>query len=458
MIRPADDTIAAVSTPAGQGALAIVRFSGCDAVAIADRVFAGRRSLAESPSRVVQLGTVRDPEGRAIDHVLATVMRAPRSYTGEDVVEFSGHGGLLVSRLILDAVLRAGARPAQPGEFTRRAFLSGRIDLAQAEAVIGIIQARGERALRNALAQLEGGLSARVGAVRETLLGILAPIEAFIEFGDDVPEPPDAAWIREGLRTAGAAVLDLLAGSRRGRLMAEGISVGLVGRPNVGKSSLLNALCGQDRALVHEAPGTTRDTVDAVVTLRGVPVRLVDTAGVGDTDDPVERAGVDRARRVMETSDLCIFVMDAAIPPGEGELALAAELGRRPFLVARNKVDLGDDPESRRFAAGLEVATCVVSAVKGRGVPGLLEALGAEVERLTGGDEDVAMAGARHDDALRRAGAALERGERALAAGSCVDMLAADIREALDALGEVTGERAGPDVLARVFSQFCVGK
>ncbi len=449
----------ALSTPPGEGALAVVRVSGPRAIPIAARVFRAAVALADIPTHTVQLGLVADPaSGDPIDQVLALVLRAPRSYTGEDTVEISGHGGTFVSRRIVEALVDAGARPATPGEFTRRAFLNGRIDLAQAEAVADLIHARGERAVRNALAHIEGGLERRLEGLNESILGVLAPLEAFIDFGDDVPEPPGRVQALEKIAAALAEIETLLGGRKRALMLTEGVVVALVGRPNVGKSSLLNALSGLDRALVHDVPGTTRDTIDVSMTLEGVPVRLVDTAGIRSTPDPVESAGVERSRKALDAAHLTLLVLDGSEPPTEDDEAVAALVAERPRLVVRNKVDLGDDAVNRVFAERSGGAVQAVSALTGSGVPQLLDEVARAVGMNAGSDEGVMMTRARHYDALTRARAALGRAEAGYAERAFADMIAQELRDALGALGEVTGKGVGPEVLDRIFSTFCIGK
>lgn len=457
------DVIAALATPAGTGALAVVRLSGAGAEAVAELVFRGHRPLSTMPSHQLRRGVIVHPDrpDEPIDDVLAVVMRAPRSYTGETVVEFSGHGSPEAARNIVEALIHAGARPAAPGEFTRRAFMNGKMDLAQAEAVAELVEARGHRARRNALSQLHGGLSDQVAALRHRLLEELAPLEAFIDFGDDVPEAPGADRLAVAIADVRVGIDRFLGGRQRGRLMTHGATVALAGRPNVGKSSLLNALAGQERALVHDAPGTTRDVIDVEISLGGYAVRMVDTAGIRATMDPVESAGVERARRAVKDADVALLVLEAPEPPSEDDRLVAALIDDRPVLVVRNKIDLGDDLTCREFAAqvaGTTGAVQHVSARRGDGLDDLLACLSGRIMAAAGDDEGPVMTRLRHYEALFRAEAALERATVALAGGAFADMLAAELRESLSALGEITGQSVGPEILDQIFSRFCIGK
>ena len=456
-----NDTIAAVSTPPGEGGIGIVRLSGPRAVDIADDVFRARSREPASafPSRRARLGHIVDGE-EVLDEVLLTVMRAPATYTREDVVEISGHGGAVAQQAVLELVLRRGARLAEPGEFTRRAFLSGRIDLAQAEAVVDLVRGRTEEAARAALRQLGGELSAEVEKIHEDLFDLLVRVEADIDFPEEDLDALPAAEMEARAAAVRAGIDRLLATSRRGMMLRDGIKAVIVGRPNVGKSSLMNALLRRDRVIVTPVPGTTRDAVSETVSIRGIPVVLYDTAGIRDPRDEVEEQGVRLSRRHMEEADLVLLVLDRSEALDDEDRSIAALAGEQPVVAALNKADL-----PRRLTAGdanslAPGAPCVeVSAAHGTGIERLEEAV---VQALHGkrldGTEAAVVTRARHRDALVRAGEALGRAVKAAREGLAPEFVSVDLREALDALGEINGKTAPEAVLDRIFSDFCIGK
>lgn len=450
------DTIAALATAIGPAAVAVVRVSGSDAVGVAGRVFRGAAPERWQPRRLY-LGRFVDAGGRALDQGLGVVMRAPSSYTGEDVVELHCHGGAVLARSVLGAVLAAGARAAERGEFTLRAFLNGKLDLAQAEAVADLIAAPSERAVRIAADHLGGALSERVEALRARLVGIAANLEAAIDFSDeDVGELPRAGLAGEA--SAVASILEALAASHtHGRIVREGLRVAIVGKPNVGKSSLLNRLLGSDRAIVTAIPGTTRDVIEERVDLAGLPVVLVDTAGLRESGEEVEQLGMARSREEVAAADVVIAVFDGSRPwTGEDEEVVNATRQIRRILLA-NKSDLPADAAVRR---ALEPFSPVVraSALSGAGIADLE----AEVLRTADLPEDagggVTVTRERHRAALARSASAARRAERAIGSGLPPDLVAVDILLALDHLGEITGRTSPEDVLDRVFQEFCIGK
>jgi tRNA modification GTPase len=456
--RTNDDTIAAISTPPGEGGIGIVRLSGADAIAVVRRIFrsASGRDPDQDRGRVFY-GEIVD-DGAVVDEVLVHVMRAPHSYTREDVVEINGHGGAGPLHSILESTLRAGARLAQPGEFTRRAFLNGRIDLAQAEAVIDRIRAQTRAGLQAASAAASGGLSRRIYALSDELRNIKANIEAAIDFADqDMPDLVTPA-LRERVERAANDMRELLATADAGRLLREGASVAIAGRPNVGKSSLFNALVRDARAIVTPHAGTTRDLIEETVSIQGIPVRLTDTAGLRETADDVERLGVEAARRKLSQAALALFVVDGSTPLDDDDRIFADECLRldAPAVLVLNKCDLGraelnglaEMPFARRVS---------VSAVTGEGLGQLESAIGDLLRGGTAIAPDQALVTRAHQkDSLRRA---LEAVERLLAGyDASPEFLAMEADDALSALGEITGETTPDDVLEAIFASFCIGK
>jgi tRNA modification GTPase len=460
MIRSAlDDTIAALATPPGTGALAVVRLSGAGAIALAARVFAGERDLHTLGGFQAAHGWIRDADG-PVDEVVVWIYRAPRSYTGEDMVEISCHGGAVPARRVLEALWREGARPGDPGEFTRRAFLNGRIDLAQAEAVADLIAARGRRAQEQALVQLEGGLSRRVRALAGSLRDILAGVEAHLDFGEDVPVAPDSDRMQAQLLSLETELSRLYATHAPSRRLREGMLIALVGRPNVGKSSLLNALAGTDRALVHPLPGTTRDVVDVAVEWSGLPVRLVDTAGLrARPGDPVEEAGIALARREVARADLYLWVVDGSVAADPEDLDVGEHLDASRVHLVLNKRDLGIGAHAWWVSNYSPKGFHLVSALTGEGVSDLQQVLEREAAGDLGTDPETIWVGnERHARLLLDARDALARSIRIFQSGGPLELGAADFHRALDALAAITGDEAGDDLLDAVFTRFCIGK
>ena len=446
------DTIAAQATASGEGGVAIVRMSGPDSAAIAARVF---RAADGAPLKDRRLTTGRIVDGETVvDEAMAVLMRAPRSYTREDVVELHCHGSQALVRRILLLLLCAGARMAEPGEFTCRAFLNGRIDLSQAEAVMRMVRAGSERAMGSAVRQLEGGVAAYVRKAREELTALLAALCAATDFPDEIEEEQTAREIAAGCR---ALRERLLAGCdpRAGRIEDEGLRCVLCGRPNAGKSSLLNALLGGERAIVTDIPGTTRDTLTEAIQLDGLSVLLTDTAGLRRANDAAERIGVERARKALGDADVRLLVLDGSRNVTDEDRE--ALMGLSPHIVALTKADLPVCVTSEAVLAAFPGAAVVsVCAPKGEGLQELCERIASFAPRA--GEESAALSQARHVEAAQRACASLKDAENAIEAGMPLDLCAVDLSAALDALGEITGETMRENVIDEVFSRFCVGK
>lgn len=460
-------TIAAIATPPGEGGIGVIRISGPDAADIARQVFrrpGGKRvDLTRTASHRLLYGTIDDPAtGERIDDVLLAWMKGPHTYTREDVVEISCHGGPVPLRETLRVALAAGARPAERGEFTLRAFLNGRLDLAQAEAVLNVIGARTAESLHLATNDLAGDLSRRLEPANTALVRLLAYLDASADFPDDEIETSD---IDDGLAAAERALADVVAGSRAGMLYREGIRIALVGRPNVGKSSLLNALLRSDRSIVTPIAGTTRDVIAETINLHGIPATLLDTAGIVETDDPVEKIGVERSRQALRTSAAVVFVLDGSADPTPEDIAIARTLADRPrdqqvpVVIVINKDDV---PERRDQAAILDVLPDAprlrVSAFRGTGLAELETLLKATITEEASEGAQPALINARQRAAIDRALAHIRDAQAAHEAGIPQDLLATSVRAALHAVGEVTGENVDEAVLAEIFSTFCIGK
>jgi tRNA modification GTPase len=456
-----DDTISAIATPAGEGALAIVRISGVDALAIADRVFRGRSPLSTARGFTVHYGRARTAENRPIDEVLATVFRAPRSYTGEDMIELSCHGGLLTPASVLEAVLLAGARLADPGEFTRRAFLNGRIDLARAEAVADLIAARSRRGQMISLGQLEGKLSSRVADLRSSLVDICSLLELELDFSEEGLDLLNRRELGGRLTQLRSEISTLALSYSAGRIAREGVVAVLAGKPNAGKSSLFNALLREQRAIVTPVPGTTRDTLEESLIIDGILFRLIDTAGLREGLDAVEREGVSRTHNAVNGADMIILVCDLTRETFDRALVDGPKVREGQILIlAGNKIDLLEDriPEVSERAGRSGVAV-VLSALTGQGVSSLAAAMGKSVQEGVGDLESgVAVTNLRHFNALDGAAAILGGAESALERGEPNEVISYEIRTAAGRLSEITGEITSEEVLNSIFSRFCIGK
>ena len=458
---PAADTIAAISTPPIPAAIGILRLSGPRAAQIAAVCFKplGRKGLLEHRPHELVYGDLLDTEGAVIDRVLCTFSLAPHSYTGEDTAEIHCHGAPMVLQLGLEALFAAGARQAQRGEFTRRAFLNGKLDLAQVEAVGDLLEADSRQAARNAAGQLNGALSRRIGAVYSALLDVMAHFHAVLDYPDEDIDPFTARQLGESLAAQRTALEQLAASWHRGQLVKNGVPCAIVGRPNAGKSSLLNALVGYERAIVTNIPGTTRDTVEERAELGGVTLRLIDTAGLRRSDDPIEQLGVERSRKAMEEAELILLVADGAAEwtREDSELARTVADTGKPWVLVWSKADL----EKRAAAADMSGADAPpaveVSAKTGQGLDRLAAAVGALFPR---GQEEYGqlLTNARQAEAAGRALAAVIRAQEALESGVTPDAMLTDVEDALSALGELTGQSVREDITDRIFQRFCVGK
>jgi tRNA modification GTPase len=444
----AGETIAAISTPAGEGAIALVRISGEEAIAVADRIFRGNEKPSEIPSHAQRLGEIVEGD-RAIDRVMLSVHRAPASYTGEDLVEISCHGGVLVTAQVLEACLGGGARAARPGEFTERAFLNGKMDLTQAEAVMDLIRARTDLALRSAHEQLEGRLGDKIAAIRAELVQLLAHIEAAIDFPEEGIAPDEGTRLRGRLDSIRQKIRALLATADQGRILREGLRAVIYGPTNAGKSSLLNRLLGYERAIVSEKPGTTRDTIEEVINLRGIPIRLLDTAGLRESADEIEREGIARTEKSVAGADLLLQVLDRSIasPAGFGENST-----EQTRIVLLNKSDLPEHADWRNVDA---LRICCLSA---NGLRGLEEAIIAKISEKHLRPESGVAINARHRDCLRRALTSCDLASGTLEGGLAPEYMAVDLRAALFALDEITGAANAEEIRDALFAQFCIGK
>jgi tRNA modification GTPase len=456
----AADTIAAISTPLGEAGIGIVRLSGPGAASIIRRLFRPHRPRPTWQSHRLSLGHIVDPQGKIIDEVMVSFMRAPYTYTREDVVEINCHSGYGVLRRILALTLAAGARLARPGEFTLRAFLAGRLDLTQAEAVLEVIRARTETHLQVAAAHLQGGLGRRLTGVRQDLLDLLARVEAALDFPEEAGEL-DAAAIQAGLDRQLASLTTLADSYEAGRLLREGLLVVIAGRPNVGKSSLLNRLLDMERAIVTEIPGTTRDLVEESITLGGVVVRFSDTAGLRPAQDRVEELGIERTRERLRQADLVLYLVDGSLPAAPEDHAALAELAGQPGLVVINKIDLAPQLSPSELSGHTTWPPIKISAKTGQGIEALREAI---VAQALGGGLKVAgevITQLRHHEHLRHCLAYLRQARELLE--NCApeppwELVALELGSAIQELGEITGEAVGEAILDRIFGQFCLGK
>jgi tRNA modification GTPase len=454
-----EDTIAAIATPLGEGGLAVVRVSGTRAMAIADASFlpVGPSSLKPSAaaSHTIHYGKIV-MDGKVVDEVLLATLRAPRTFTREDTVEISCHGGLLPAKLVLDTLLKNGARLAEPGEFTRRAFLHGRIDLAQAEAVADLIHARTELSLSAANEQLAGKLSRRIDRLRDDVMLTLAHVEAHLDFPDEDIAPDTRKTLLRRLESAIAFMDELLRTANEGQILRRGIRAAILGRPNAGKSSLLNQLLGRDRAIVSHIPGTTRDTIEETANIRGLPVIFIDTAGLREAGDEIEVEGIRRSRQTLAAAELILQVLDASQPLTPADADYLAEFAGKKRIVVRNKTDL---PAKLDLPPDPTTPVVDVCCLDGQGIEALKDAIKQLVWRgeITAEMTQVTI-NSRHQDALQRARAMTRQAADALHDDATLELVAMDLRIAANAVGEIVGKTTTEDLLDSIFSTFCIGK
>ena len=444
----AGDTIAAISTPAGEGAIALIRISGPEAIDVADQIFCGNKKPGALSSHVQQFGAIRDA-GSLIDEVMISVHRAPASYTGEDLVEITCHGGVLVSARVLETCLQAGARAARAGEFTERAFLNGKMDLTQAEAVIDLIRAKTDLALRSATEQLEGRLGQQIREIRAELVALLAHHEAAIDFPEEGINPDGSEKLGSRLDSVQEKISALLATANQGRILREGIRIVIFGATNAGKSSLLNRLIGHDRVIVSETHGTTRDVIEEMINLRGIPVRLFDTAGLRGSGDAVEREGMARTEKSLLQADLRLHIVDRSAPK---PAPFAVVSGEGNEIVLLNKSDLPEHPDWHNVD-GLRI-----SCRTGEGLRTLEETLFARITNSRLSSENTVAINARHHGCLRRAFEFCQQARNAVERAMAPEYVAVDLKGALQAVGEIIGATDVEQILDSVFDQFCIGK
>lgn len=455
------DTIAAISTPSGEGAIAIVRLSGDEALAIADHVYKGKKSLHEVETHTIHYGHIIDPaDGSVIEESMISVLRAPKTFTREDIVEINCHGGLVSVNRVLDNVLSQGARLAEPGEFTKRAFLNGRIDLTQAEGVMDLIRAKTDRAMQSALKQVEGRLSERIRKLRQRLLETVANVEVNIDYPEFDADVVTTNVLKENVAFVGEEIDQLLVTARQGKIMREGLGTAIIGRPNVGKSSLMNNLVHENKAIVTEVPGTTRDVLEEYVNVRGVPLRLIDTAGIRETEDIVEKIGVERSRQVLQEAELILLVINSAEPLSDEDRALFQAVQGMNVIVIMNKTDLPkqvDEEELREYTSGRPIIAA--SFLNDEGIDSLEEAIAHLFfdEGVEAADMNY-LSNARHIGLLNQAKRSVNDALEAVEMGVPVDMVQIDITRAWEQLGEIVGENVHDGLIDQLFAQFCLGK
>lgn len=457
-----EETIAAIATPMGEGGISIIRVSGDQSIEVVNHLFKGR-DLTKVASHTINYGHIIDPEtGEEIDEVMASVMKAPKTYTKEDVVEVNCHGGLLVTNQILELILANGARMAEPGEFTKRAFLNGRLDLSQAEAVMDIIRAKTDKSKQVAVNQLDGSLSRLIRKFRQEILNVLAKVEVNIDYPEyDDAEVMTTKLMKDHAISLRKKMVKLLDTAKQGKVLRDGLATAIIGRPNVGKSSLLNALLHEDKAIVTNVAGTTRDVIEEYVNVKGVPLKLIDTAGIRQTSDQVEKIGVERSEKAIQTADLVLLLIDGSEPLTDEDHELIKATAGKQRIVLVNKTDLPQKVDMDELKAALdgdELITTSIVTNKG------MDKLAATISRLffnegiESSQSQVMLTNARQIALLKKAKAALDDVLKGINDGMPVDLVQIDLRRSWDLLGEITGDSYQDELIDQLFSQFCLGK
>ena len=452
-------TIAAISTPVGAGGIAVIRISGADAIRIADSVFCGRTALLEADSHTVQYGHIVDKNENIIDEVLVSLMRAPRTYTREDVVEISTHGGVVASKNVMKCLMEAGAYPAQAGEFTKRAFLNGRIDLSQAEAVIDIINSKTTLEQKNALSQAGGSLSTEINKIRQNLVNLAASMQVIIDYPDEELEDVTIDDIADVVSASKMSIEKLLNTSDNGKIIKDGIKTVIAGKPNAGKSSLLNVLAKEDRAIVTDIAGTTRDVIEESVNIDGIALRLIDTAGIRETDDIIEKMGVERSLKSIDEADLIIVVLDLTSKITDDEKELLDNTKDRKRIIVLNKSDAEDLENAKEIKDFVGSEFIEISAKTGDGIGDLIDCIKKmyDIDGIVQ-NEGCFVTNLRHVSALSKASQALCNAKKSIEEGMPADIASIDINAAIEALGEITGAVVSDDIVSAIFHDFCVGK
>ncbi|MEA4973132.1 MAG: tRNA uridine-5-carboxymethylaminomethyl(34) synthesis GTPase MnmE [Candidatus Metalachnospira sp.] len=458
-----DDVIAAVSTPIGNGGIGIVRLSGTGAVAVADKIFtaADGKKLKNKKSHTITYGHIVDSKSLCvIDEVLVMLMLAPKTYTNEDVVEINCHGGMLVTNKVLELVLNNGARIAEPGEFTKRAFLNGRIDLSQAEAVMDLIESKTELSRQTAINQLEGSIKEKVHFLRDELLDMIAAIEAAIDYPEHDVEEETYSEMYKRIKSLIERINKLLEFADTGKIIREGVQAVILGKPNVGKSSLLNLMLMEERAIVTDIPGTTRDTVEEYMNFGGIPVKIIDTAGIRDTGDAVEKIGVEKSRKCAENADIIFMMIDASLPLSSEDIEILEFIKNKKSIILVNKTDIDNKIDFDKLCMYTDEKNIIYISVKeDTGIDKLTERF---MELFFGGEiqtkDSVIISNVRHKNMLCKAAEALERAIVTIETRMPEDFISMDLQEALSALGEITGDSVDDEIIDRIFTRFCLGK